>query len=179
MSSSPFQKLPENLLLQLDNWAGENKNRYLFAYLSLLVARGVFKIVQLGFLMVGHTHEDIDAMLSRFSEKLRVTQTYTLPHLMDTLRTSSSSAPAPFLLTEVPNFKKYCNGYICDGQDMLVGHSKHVKLRFFMQDNIPIMQYKAHVGVPNWSGSIHIWKRDDDGKPMLPQGNPTLLPMLP
>ena len=25
--------------------------------------------------------------------------------------------------------------------------------------------------------SIHIWKRDADGKPMLPQGNPPLLPM--
>ena len=35
---SMFWKLPENLLLQLDNCAGENKNRYLFAYLSLLVA---------------------------------------------------------------------------------------------------------------------------------------------
>ena len=82
---STFRRLPENLLLQLDNCAGENKNRYLFAYLSMLVARGVFKTIQLGFLMVGHTHEDIDAMFSRFSEKLRVTQTYTLPHLMDTL----------------------------------------------------------------------------------------------
>ena len=46
-----------------------------------------------------------------------------------------------------------------------------------MQDNIPIMQYKTHVGVPNWSGSIHIWKRDADGKPTLSQGNPPLLPM--
>ena len=71
MSTPTFQKLPENLLLQLDNCAGENKNRYLFAYLSLLVAKGVFKTVHLGFLMVGHTHEDIDAMFSRFSERLQ------------------------------------------------------------------------------------------------------------
>ena len=133
-----FQKLPENLLLQLDNCAGEKKNRYLFAYLSLLVARGVFKTVQLGFLMVGHTHEDIDAMFSRFSEKLRVAQTYTLPHLMDTLRTSSTSSPAPFLLTEVPDFKKYC-----DGQETLVGHSKPLQFRFFMQNDTLVMQYKA------------------------------------
>ena len=96
---SMFQNLPENLLLQLDNCAGENKNRYLFAYLSLLVARGALKTVQLGFLMVGHTHEDIDAMFNRFLEKLRVGQTFTLPHLMDTSRTSSTSSPAPFLLT--------------------------------------------------------------------------------
>ncbi len=63
MPTPAFCTLPENLLLQLDNCAGENKNRYIFAYLSLLVARGVFKTVQLGFLMVGHTHEDIDAFV--------------------------------------------------------------------------------------------------------------------
>ena len=50
-SVSYFCRLPENLLLQLDNCAGENKNRYLFAYLSLLVVRGVFKTIQLGFFM--------------------------------------------------------------------------------------------------------------------------------
>ena len=83
LPKSTFCALPENLLLQLDNCAGENKNRYLFAYLSLLVAKGVFKTVQLGFLMVGHTHEDIDALFSRFSEKLRTGMTFTFPHLMD------------------------------------------------------------------------------------------------
>ena len=78
-----FQRLHENLLLQLDNCAGENKNCYLFAYLSLLVAKGVFKTVHLGFLMVGHTHEDIDAMFSRFSERLQTKMTFTFPHLME------------------------------------------------------------------------------------------------
>ena len=112
MPMSSFCKLPKNLLLQLDNCARENKNQYLFAYLSLLVARGVFKTIQLGFLMVGHTHEDIDAMFSRFSEKLRVGQTFTLAHLMDTLRTSSTSCLAPFLLTQVPDFKNFCDGYL-------------------------------------------------------------------
>ena len=87
---------------------------------SLLIARGVFKIVQLRFLMVRHTHEDIDSMFSKFLEKLRVTQTYTLPHFMDTLRTNLTSSPAPFLLIEVPDFKKYCDGYICDGQETLL-----------------------------------------------------------
>lgn len=127
--------------------------------------------------MVGHTHEDIDAMFSRFSKKLRVVQTYTLPHLMDTLRTSSTSSSAPFLLLEVPDFKKYCDGYICDGQETLVGHSKPLQFRFFMQDDTRVMQYKAHVSVLNWSGSIPLWKKDVEGKPMLPQGNPPLVPM--
>ena len=84
-------------------------------------------------------------MFNRFLEKLRVTQTYTLPHLMDTLRNSSSLSPAPFLLTKIPDFKQYCDGYLCDGQDILVGHSKPLQFRFFMQDETPMMQYKAHV----------------------------------
>ena len=71
LKTFPFKILPRTLLLQLDNCGSENKNQYVFAYLSLLVARGVFDMVQLGFLMVGHTHEDIDALFSRFSEKLR------------------------------------------------------------------------------------------------------------
>jgi hypothetical protein len=38
--------------------------------LSLLTAREVFEEVHLGFLMVGHTHEDVDAMFGHFSELL-------------------------------------------------------------------------------------------------------------
>ena len=153
---SSLCKLPENLLLQLDNYAGENKKQYLFAYLLFLAARGAFKIVHLVFLMVGHTHEDINAMFSRFSEKLRVGQTFTLPHLMDTLRTSSTSSLAPFLLTEVHDFKSYCDGYLCDGQEALIGHSKPLVFRFFMEENTTVMQFKAHVVVHSWSGSIRL-----------------------
>ena len=141
--------------------------------MSLLVAQGAFKIVQLGFLTVGHTHEDIDAMFSRFSKKLRVGKTFTSPHLMDTLRTSSASSPAPFLLTKVPAFKAYCDGYICDGQEALIGHSKPLLFRFFMEGDRQVMQFKAHVAVHNWSGSIHLWKTDSEGKPKLPKRRST------
>ena len=127
--------------------------------------------------MVGHTHEDIDAMFSRFSEKLRVGQTFTLPHLMDTLRIGSTSSPAPFLLTEVPHFKSYCDGYLCDVQEALTGHSKPLLFRFFMEGDTPVMQFKADVAVHNWSGSTRLWKIDSDGKPKLPKGDPPLLAM--
>ncbi len=36
-----------------------NKNYHLLAFLSLLIACEVFEEVQLGFLVVGHTHEEI------------------------------------------------------------------------------------------------------------------------
>ena len=77
-----FKRLTKTLLLQLDNCGSKNKNCYVFAYLSLLVAKGVFDMVQLGFLMVGHTHEDIDALFSCFLEETRSTQVFTFSHLM-------------------------------------------------------------------------------------------------
>ena len=50
-------RLPPVLFLQADNCGRENKNRYLIAYLSSLIKKGIFKEIYLSFLPVGHTHE--------------------------------------------------------------------------------------------------------------------------
>jgi hypothetical protein len=70
------------LNLQLDNATGNNKKRYVFSFCSLLVHRGVFREVYINFLLVGHTHEDIDAMFGRWSWKLKASDYPTLPLLM-------------------------------------------------------------------------------------------------
>jgi hypothetical protein len=54
--------LPPVLYLQLDNTTRKNKNQFVFAYLNMLVELGVSKKVKVGFLMVGHTHNQIDQM---------------------------------------------------------------------------------------------------------------------
>ena len=74
--------LPNNLYLQLDNSAKDNKNKYLTAYLSILQARGVFKEIQVGFLLVDHTYEDIDAYFSHLSKALKSKNTFVLANLM-------------------------------------------------------------------------------------------------
>ncbi|CAN0120568.1 unnamed protein product, partial [Heterosigma akashiwo] len=51
------------LYIQFDN-CSENKNKTVFAFLSHLVQLGLFRKVKSGFLMVGHTHEDLDAYFS-------------------------------------------------------------------------------------------------------------------
>ena len=51
------------LYLQLDN-CSENKNKVLFGFISDLVSKEVFAEAHIGFLMVGHTHEDIDQFFS-------------------------------------------------------------------------------------------------------------------
>ena len=57
--------LPLVLNLQLDNATGNNKNRFVFAFCSLLTYHGVFQEVYINFLIVGHTHNEIDALFGR------------------------------------------------------------------------------------------------------------------
>ena len=66
-------KLPTRnptLYVQFDN-CSENKNKTLFSFLDHLVESGVFKTVNVGFLMKGHTHDDIDQFFSVISKHLR------------------------------------------------------------------------------------------------------------
>ena len=64
-------KLPPKLYMQLDNCAGDNKNYAILAFCNFLVDQGVFEQVEVGFLPVGHTHEDIDQGFSVLSRHLR------------------------------------------------------------------------------------------------------------
>ena len=57
--------LPPMLNLQLDNAIGDNKNQFVFVFCSLLKYHGVFQEVYINFLIVGDTHDDIDAIFGR------------------------------------------------------------------------------------------------------------------
>jgi hypothetical protein len=78
---------PKVLFLQVDGCIGDNKNRTLFGYAGWLVAQGNFKEVHINFLLVGHTHEDIDAIfgvISKFFKGLHAA-IITLTELMMTV----------------------------------------------------------------------------------------------
>ncbi|XP_078368507.1 uncharacterized protein LOC144652327 [Oculina patagonica] len=72
---------PPVLYLQLDNCYRDCKNIHILGFCALLVKAGVFKKVRLSYLMVRHTHEDIDQMFSRIAEALRRMNAITLEQL--------------------------------------------------------------------------------------------------
>ena len=116
----PAIPLPKKLFLQLDNLAKDNKNRYVMAFCSLLTARRVFKEVTIGFLIVRHTHKDIDAHFSYLSKLLKMKNTYVLSDLMKAFMDSQkTTAFIPELVQEVANFKKFLKGYQHDGANKL------------------------------------------------------------
>jgi hypothetical protein len=68
-NGAPF---PPVLYLQLDNTTKQCKGKYLAAFTAMLVHFDVFKKVVIGFLPVGHTHEDIDQFFSRIATQMRL-----------------------------------------------------------------------------------------------------------
>ena len=56
-------KFPEHLVVQSDNTVAQAKNAYVNMFLAYLVGAGLFTSVTLNFLMVGHTHEDVGALV--------------------------------------------------------------------------------------------------------------------
>ena len=127
--------LPPMLNLQLDNAFGDNKNRFVFVFCSLLTYHGVFQEVYINFLIVGHMHDDIDALFGRWSYKLRRTDYPTLPLLMNSFMDTESRPVIPHLIKELPDFKKFVEGYLCTGRDALTGHTNAQQFKFYRNGN--------------------------------------------
>ena len=115
--------LPPVLYLQMDNCGRENKNRFVFALCALLVELGIFRKIKVSFLMVGHTHEDVDQMFSRFSTYLRRTNAFTMDELTNAFEKSYSPMPTAILLENVPD---YCRWLHPEIEDMCFHSKPHV-----------------------------------------------------
>lgn len=63
-------KTPRTMWFQFDN-CGENKNKEVFAYISLLIESFIFDEVEVCFLIVGHTHASIDQYFSVISNAIK------------------------------------------------------------------------------------------------------------
>ena len=180
----PSESLPPTLNLQLDNASGDNKNRWVFAFCSLLVYRAIFREIYINFLIVGHTHEDIDALFGRWSTRLKTEDYPTIPKLMKSFMDCERPPVIPHLIEEVPDFKRFVDGFLHSGDDALSGHSQAQQFKFYKDSNgWPLMQYKILSTDSEWlpteGGGIRLWKETSDGRPKVPVGTPRPLPPQP
>ena len=67
-------EFPAHLVIQSDNTVAQAKNHVTCMCLGVLVSKGFFKTITLNFMMVGHTHEDIDQLFG-----LLISHTLRLP----------------------------------------------------------------------------------------------------
>lgn len=84
----------------------ENKNQYTLAYLNMLVETGVFKNIKVGFLLVGHTHDQIDQMFIRFSKKLKYKSALTLPTMVEIIKGLHTPSPNIIFLEDTLDYMK-------------------------------------------------------------------------
>jgi hypothetical protein len=165
------EPLPRRLYLQLDNSPKDNKNQFLFGFLSLLTARKVFEEIQLGFLLVGHIHEDIDGYFSYVSDVLRKNNTFVLADLMKHFMDSQKLRFMPHVMQEVADFKSFVKSYALPLEGM---KDMHIFRFFIDRAGWPVFQYKASATDPNWlpRGSLHrMWRADSNRSLVTLVGN--------
>ena len=119
------------------------------AFCSLLTARRFFKEVTIEFLIVGHTHKDIDAHFSYLSKLLKMKNAYVLVDLMKAFMDfQKMTAFILELIQEVVDFKKFLHGYQHDSANKLIGLREIHLFKFYVEEKgndigWPVMHYKV------------------------------------
>ena len=138
--------MPDVLFIQLDN-VGTNKNHHLIAYCSWLVKTGVFKKIKIGFLIAGHTHENIDQMFSRFSVRLRRKQAWTLDEMIQVAQECFTDGVTCEHTKKVFDFTSWFRGHVIDVQNV----TKQQAFKFKKDEHGVVgMQYKQYSVSPKW-----------------------------
>ena len=107
--------LPDVLYLQLDNASSSNKNRFVLFFCGLLVAWKLVRKVKVSFLPVGHTHEDIDQMFSRFASALRRNDVMSWQHMAEIFKGAfhfDGQQPAVEFLHNVYDYKAWMTPFV-------------------------------------------------------------------
>jgi hypothetical protein len=108
------------------------------------------------FKLVGHTHDDIDALFGRWNMSLRKENYLTIPLLMKTFMDVES---------------------ITEGDEALRGHSRAQQFNFFVNfSGCFMMKYRIHCSdsdqLPKEGGGMKLWREDKEGRPIWPCGEP-------
>ena len=120
--------LPTKFHVQLDNCSRENKNKYALSYFEMLVMLGVFESVEVSFLPVGHTHEDVDQCFSQTSTHLRVHNAVTLNELHRELRKTNKGS-----VVQVNHMQRIANwSGLCDQENCLRRIDRVTQWRYFL-----------------------------------------------
>ena len=139
---------PPTLRIQADNCSRENKNKYMFAFCACLVALGHFQEVQLSFLIVEHTHDDIDQRFSVISNILKRQDILSLKQMLAQVETGARGRDVAFtsaeLLENIWNWSGFIADHLHTGNNAWTGTRIPHHFRFYVQNNKPRVQYKIY-----------------------------------
>ena len=117
---------PPILILHMDNCAKENKNKYVFSWISTLIAFGWFNTVEVYFLPTGHIHEKNDACFILISNALKTYNCITPDDFINIFILKAYNC-----VTEKPNVKSIYNIY--NWKDWITPYLNNLKSHFFIE----------------------------------------------
>ena len=162
----PANRLPHVLHVQLDNCWKDNKCRFVKAFWSLLTAKGIFAEVHVPYLLVGHTHDGIDASFGRWSMDLCKHDYSTMTILMKSYMEMEKIHVISYMIEELPHWRAFVSKHIRNGKDQ--------QFKFYVRDDgWSVMQYKVLSTHEEWlpKEGILMWKSNIKGEPCIPSGN--------
>ncbi|VDI54065.1 Hypothetical predicted protein [Mytilus galloprovincialis] len=166
--------LKKKIYVQLDNCSRENKNKYLLALLALLVKWKKTEEVFVNFLMVGHTHEDIDQRFSLISRRLKRKPTRSIPEFAEEVQQSMDKISVKGV-NKVYDVREWLTPFMA----IIGGHSEpHSFWIFEKKPGHVALKFKAWPKDIEWlpSGScLELFKENKDGSQLVPQGVPQVV----
>ncbi len=126
MDRSVADSPPPRFYIQVDNCTRENKNRYFFSYVESLIRWKIFKEIEVSFLPVGHTHEDIDQAFSTTSGRLNNHDAVTLQDLLQELRQVYNKYTAVAHMKHLVNWSG-----LCEEESVLTSVKNFSHFRYF------------------------------------------------
>ena len=85
----------------------------------------VFEIFELGFLSIGHTHENIEGTYGRLLAKPMRKDIFSLSNIMDMYRAcEDQNFYVPYLINEFYDFKNFVKPHLLDGNAKIIDINK-------------------------------------------------------
>ena len=140
-----------NIYVQLDN-VNSNKCGTVIVACALLVALGICRKIKVNFLEVGHTHEDIDALIGSIVTKLRAQDLPTFEARMNAIQNALTKAEAHVKAVEevvgIPDYDSSLKSFF----PTVSGISKLKEFRITMDSTLqkPVFLYKSDPTVDGW-----------------------------
>eukprot|EP00904_Undaria_pinnatifida_P006121 jgi/Undpi1/2639/HiC_scaffold_13.g06018.m1 len=138
-----------DVVIQMDNTVSENKNNYIMGFLAAMIARGVMRSVTLCFMMVGHTHIQIDQIFSCFARAVKGCNVFSREHLAEFFARAYLTLPVQSrTLENLANFKDLVKPVTRRIHDITKFHA----FRIHKEGSAVLVEVKEKVHHPNWLG---------------------------
>jgi len=150
-NESKTRPLPKTLYLQLDNCYRENKNKYMLGFLEWLVDKKIFTKVVLSFMIVGHTHCDVDQLHSIWIKWYNKHDCDTPVQLIDQCPTifGKHTPTKSQLLSNVFDWKSWMKPHFNNAYNQSSPQTFKVQRN---DDGVPVVYHKSYSTCKRWQG---------------------------